>query len=213
MLVEVDSLPCDLTLRPGNGGCVLAFSTSVPIDAVRVDAFGNCAVGPAPVNFKTGAMDCGRCVREFQLPAFVTTLRLLGNGLKVYINNFIAPSAGLSIENAGRYNYIAFANNTFEQLRLFDRGRECRFDFQKQQSLPMHTETRADTKLLFSATTNPQCFLCNDQEATQIFADCGHWLMCRTCCERYTGQTNGLQCPVCRKTTTQIITARIYSCM
>lgn len=118
--------------------------------------------------------------------------KLTVSGISVGVENLNQEK--LRVCCKGKESKMIFANNTLANLHIQDTGEKTVLDFQRQEWPAVELHSTPTTKLLFSRTGPPLCFVCQDQNAAKLFAACGHWGICTEC-----EKSNSSKCPICRQ--------------
>jgi hypothetical protein len=133
-------------------------------------------------------------VNFFTIPGDLYAVELCSSNLNIELNGMNLPWVNFTVESHGLQNAIMIRDNEFESLTLVDNAGQTKFDLSHQMGLTLHTKTRNNSVLLFARTAGPNCVVCSDQEATEVYIPCGHWGICKVCSQR----NECTRCPVCR---------------
>jgi hypothetical protein len=140
-------------------------------------------------------------VTFFTLPGDLQGVELRASNLNVELNGIERPLVNFTVESHGLRNEVLIRDNDFESLTLIDNAGHTKFDLSHQLGLALHTRTRNNSVLLFARTAGPNCVVCSEHEATEVYLPCGHWGICKVCAMR----NECARCPVCRGDSQQMM--------
>jgi len=196
-----------MKLRIGEGTPPVTISTQGPLTRLsfgRKVSLRLLSIDPLQDICYLGGLDEQHSTEEvnfFTIHCDLFGVELFASDLNVELNGICLAFVNFMVESNGVRNVVVIRDNEFESLTLVDNGGQTKFDLSHQSGLPLHTKTRNNSVLLFARTAGPNCVVCSDQEATEVYVPCGHWGICKVCSMR----NECTRCPVCRGESRQMM--------